>query len=322
MNKKIISLIIITMLSASHLKSQDFLDTLEYDSALSPTTIYRNGDKKGYLTRALPDGEQLQLFYTLKGTGEKTLVFMHGFPLSSAQWDNQVNELSKEYQVLTLDLRGMGSSSRIAVNSCQDYIDDLHFVLSELGITKFVFIGHSSGGVLGILYATQFPEEVEKLVLVETTPQLLSTDTVQWGIAGALMQQFITLLRSKKEADFETFASQWNELALNDPLDLANLKHSCFQLIASNEPELLANMIEQMSATAVTDLLPRIAVPTLITAGGIDLIAPAGASFAMKALIPNCQLYVFNGSGHMAFATQPYVFTKVLRKFLRNTLKG
>lgn len=321
MNKKIFFLILVTMFYGTYLKSQDFLDTLEYDAALSPTTIYRNGDKKGYLARTLPDGEQIQLFYTLKGTGEKTLVFVHGFPLSSAQWDNQVHELSKEYQVLTLDLRGMGSSSRIAVNSCQDYIDDLHFVLSELGIKKFAFIGHSSGGLLGILYATQFPEEVEKLVLVETTPQLLSTDTVQWGITGALMQQFITLLRSKKEADFETFAHQWNELGLNDSLELTTLKHSCFQLIASNEPELLANMLEQMCAITVTDLLPRIAVPTLITAGGIDSIAPAGASFAMKALIPNSQLFVFQGSGHMAFATQPYVFNKVLRKFLRNTLK-
>ena len=115
----------ISIASSSHTKGLEFLDTIDYDSLLPSDSNERDASrKKGYITRTLSDGQQIQLFYSLEGEGKTTLVFLHGFPYSSAQWDNQVLELSKDYRVLTLDIRGMGSSSRAPVSCFQEYIDD------------------------------------------------------------------------------------------------------------------------------------------------------------------------------------------------------
>lgn len=298
------------MFSISTVYALEFLDTIDYD-ALSPDTQAHATHHKGYITRNLSDGQQIQLFYALAGEGDTTLVFIHGFPYSSAQWNKQVEDLSKDYQVLTLDIRGMGSSSRVPITSFAEYVDDLHFVLTELGINKPVVIGHSSGGLIAALYAIEFPIAIERLILVNSSSQLFTPSP------GIILEDLFSMLRSSaKESDFERFAAQWNEQAFNNAADIADLVYTFNYMTVCNEPAMLINCLEQCLATDIAHLLPNIKVPTLIIAGAHDAIVPSNST--MQEAIPESELFTFQDCGHLPFAMQPERFNLVVRDFVRS----
>lgn len=106
-----------------------------------------------------------------EGSGE-TLVFLHGWPTNAQLWAAQVDALKHKYQVITLDWLGFGQSDKplehnYTFSSQKDILDR---VLSELvpADQKVTLIGHDIGGPPAILWASENPERVQRLILLNT----------------------------------------------------------------------------------------------------------------------------------------------------------
>ena len=94
----------------------------------------------------------IEIAYTDQGSGTP-VVFIHGFPLSRAMWENQVAGLSGQARVITIDLRGHGESQApLWFATVDTYADEVAGLLDHLGIDKAVIAGFSMGGYVAFAF--------------------------------------------------------------------------------------------------------------------------------------------------------------------------
>lgn len=108
--------------------------------------------------------------YNSVGEGPAT-VLLHGFLESSKMWDPLLSGLAKNRQIITIDLPGLGESGVISkTHSMELMAEVVDEILKHLQIATATFIGHSMGGYVTMAYAEMFPQKVEKIVLLNSTP--------------------------------------------------------------------------------------------------------------------------------------------------------
>ena len=121
----------------------------------------------GLASGATVDG--IQLHSSSHGTGSKTVILVHGWTCDETTWDSQVQVLSKQYRVLTLDLPGHGKSAspKDGVFSIELFAKAIEAVRTEAKADKVVLVGHSMGTPVVIQYARMFPQRTAGLVFVD-----------------------------------------------------------------------------------------------------------------------------------------------------------
>lgn len=109
------------------------------------------------------------IVYTATGIGEPTLVFVHGWSCDKSYWSGQVEQLSKKYRVVTIDLAGHGESGTERKDyTMQLFGEDVAVVVNELKLTEVVLVGHSMGGSVIIEAAKILGKKVVGLIGVDT----------------------------------------------------------------------------------------------------------------------------------------------------------
>ena len=110
----------------------------------------------------------VKIHYLKAGTGKKALVLIHGFGDTSHMWIPLFDEFGKDYTIIAPDMRGLGESSRPAAGYDKKTIaGDVHELVKSLGFQKIDLAGHDIGLMVAYAYAAQYPNEVEKLALLE-----------------------------------------------------------------------------------------------------------------------------------------------------------
>ena len=100
------------------------------------------------------------------------MVLLHGLCSHAHYWDFFARSVASEYRVLALDQRGHGDSDWANSYSTKEYVLDFEAFVDNLGLDKFVLIGHSMGGINAIIYAARHPEQVSALVIVDIGPEI------------------------------------------------------------------------------------------------------------------------------------------------------
>lgn len=110
----------------------------------------------------------VNIAYTDGGTGDTTLLFVHGWCINKSYWTNQVNYFSKKYRVVTIDLPGFGESGKNrTVWNAISYGRDVDSVISQLKLKNVVLVGHSMAGDIVLEAAVNAPGKVIGLVGVD-----------------------------------------------------------------------------------------------------------------------------------------------------------
>ena len=114
----------------------------------------------------------IKIAYEIHGEGYP-LILLHGFAMYKEFWKWQVKELSKEFRVVTLDIRGCGKSDHPTEQySMEDLADDIKELLDYLNIDKVHLGGHSFGGMIAQHFALNYPNNLNKLILMSTFANL------------------------------------------------------------------------------------------------------------------------------------------------------
>jgi pimeloyl-ACP methyl ester carboxylesterase len=110
-----------------------------------------------------------KIFYLDEGQGKETIVLIHGNMSSSIHFLPLIKRLKDTYRIIAPDLRGFGDSTyQNPINSLEDLGDDVSVLLKALNISKYFLLGWSTGGAIGLKLAAKKPDEVEKLILIES----------------------------------------------------------------------------------------------------------------------------------------------------------
>jgi pimeloyl-ACP methyl ester carboxylesterase len=125
---------------------------------LPPTPVLPNADRSGY---APING--IKIWYAMFGQGEP-VILLHGGLVNSNYWGNQVPVLAKYYQVIVMDSRGHGRSSRDERPFSYELMaSDVIGLMDYLEIRKVAIVGWSDGAIIGLVIAIHHPERLTKL---------------------------------------------------------------------------------------------------------------------------------------------------------------
>ncbi|MEO8073351.1 MAG: alpha/beta hydrolase [Acidobacteriota bacterium] len=114
------------------------------------------------------DVNGVKIHYLKAGTGKTPLVLIHGFGDTSHMWIPMFDEFGKDFTIIAPDMRGLGDSSRpMSGYDKKTMAVDIHELVKSLGYEKIDLVGHDIGLMVAYAYAAQFPNEVEKLALLD-----------------------------------------------------------------------------------------------------------------------------------------------------------
>ena len=268
-----------------------------------------------------------EIFYKDWGSkGAQPIVFHHGWPLSSDDWDAQMLFfLANGYRVVAHDRRGHGRSSQIATGHDMDhYAADASAVAEALNLANAVHIGHSTGGGEVARYVAKFGQpqgRVAKMVLVSAVPPLMvKTDANPDGTPIEVFDGFRQALAANRAQFFLDVASGpfygFNR-------DGAKVSEGVVRnwWRQGMQGSALAHLegIKAFSETDQTEDLKTITVPTLVLQGDDDQIVPYKAASLIQAkLVPGATLKVYEGFPHGMLTTHADVINPDLLAFIRS----
>lgn len=158
----------------------------------------------------LTTSDGTDIFYKDWGTGQP-IVFSHGWPLSSDDWDNQMLFfLQQGYRVIAHDRRGHGRSTQTPDGHDLDhYADDLAAVVEHLDLRDAIHIGHSTGGGEVVRYLARHGEaRVAKAALISAVPPLmLRTDANPEGLPKSVFDDLQAQLAANRSVFYRDLAS-------------------------------------------------------------------------------------------------------------------
>ncbi|MBD9388597.1 alpha/beta hydrolase [Agrobacterium sp. AGB01] len=269
----------------------------------------------------------VSLFYKDWGPKDaQPIVFHHGWPLSSDDWDNQMLFfLSKGYRVVAHDRRGHGRSQQVSDGHDMDhYAADASAVYEHLDLRNAVHIGHSTGGGQVARYVANFGEpqnRVAKAILVSAIPPLmLKTPNNPDGTPLEVFDGLRAALAANR-AQFYLDLPSGPFFGFNR--DGAVVSQGLIQnwwrqgMIGSAKAHY--DGIKVFSETDQTEDLKKISVPTLVLHGDDDQIVPVNASakLAVK-LLKNGTLKIYPGYPHGMLATHPDVLNADMLAFIKS----
>jgi pimeloyl-ACP methyl ester carboxylesterase len=264
--------------------------------------------------------------YRTGGRGP-VLVLLHGITNSSASWEPVIGLLAQHFTVVAPDLLGHGDSAKprgdYSLGANASLLRDL---LLALGHERATIAGHSLGGGIAMQFAYQFPERVERLVLVSSgglgrqvtpflravalpgaelvLPLLASRPLVD---AGATLGGFVDKLGLSLGADITAMATGF--ASLNDIEARRAFVHTARSVID----------LGGQRVNATDKLYLAQAVPTLIAWGDRDPIIPARHGIRAHELMPGSRLELFEGAGHFPHHDDPVRFATAIEQFAAST---
>lgn len=248
--------------------------------------------------------------YQEQGKGP-AVVLLHGFPLDSRIFSEQVQALSDRHRVITIDLRGFGQSKDTKTFTLESLADDVHELLHQIGALPCVLGGLSMGGYVSLAYVKKYPTDLKGLMLIDTRAE---GDTPEGRAARDKMIELARTKGAKAVADQMLPKMLAPEEASRRPgvaRQLQTIMEACPALTIEHA---LAAMRDRDDHT---ESLPSIAVPTLIIVGDQDAITPPAVAEKMHATIPRSKLELIRGAGHLSTMEQPNQVTRAMREFLQ-----
>jgi pimeloyl-ACP methyl ester carboxylesterase len=229
-----------------------------------------------------------QIHFLVGGSGEP-VVLIHGLSGSLDWWQYNAPALAEHYRVYLIDLPGFGRLGHLTVcDSMAEYVDWLKDWMSAVQLPRIHLIGHSMGGHIGLRLVVERPDSIQCLVLVAPAGVMPATE---------LPHYFLPLLRVLRDIPVALL-----------PLAMRNIRQANLRTVWTTSHDLLE--------TDLVDTLGKVCAPTLIVWGDEDPILPFSFAKQFQESIPNAELLILPGAGHIAMIDNPETFNRGTIAFL------
>jgi pimeloyl-ACP methyl ester carboxylesterase len=255
----------------------------------------------------------LELAYEVHGRGFP-IVFSHALLFDRRIFSHQMTELSKQYQTIGIDTHGHGESMSPLTEITLDAItDDSIKALDQFRYARFVFVGLSMGGMIGLRFALKAPQRLRGLILIDT-----SADVENAG----RKYQYEALIQTAQEVGITpeladiVLPFMFSEKFLREqPKLVKEHKERLTQLRLEGVLKVSRAVIDRPS---ILDQISKINIPTLILVGSQDNTQPSEESEKMRSLIAKSKLVQVPEAGHISSIEQPEFITKQIAQFMQD----
>ena len=263
----------------------------------------------------------LKTRYWALGDQGTVVILIHGLGASADIWMHNVEAFAKQHRVYVPDLMGFGQSDKPGPSfSPLDYVRFLDDFMNILKVARASLVGQSLGGGIALHYALQFPQKVNKLVLVGSAG--LGKEVI-WTLrlmSLPLVGELISYPSRKGVELFFKLAVRNQALVTKDFVDLyyhffsqpgsqkflLKIVRSIINIQGARE-EVLASSMNNLS---------KITQPVLIIWGEMDRVLPVKHAYWGKEKLPKAELKIMEGCGHLPFFERSGEFNRLVLEFL------
>ncbi|MBF4987162.1 alpha/beta fold hydrolase [Methylophilus sp. 14] len=248
----------------------------------------------------------MQLHTQILGQGQP-LVLLHGLFGSADNWGSIAKHFSQHYQVISVDLRNHGRSPHSDTQTYPDMADDLLAVLDALGLSQVHLLGHSLGGKVAMQFATQYPDRVNKLIVVDMAMR-------------AYPDRYTQLMDHMLAVDLSQMASR-NEVdnALKDAIPNLRVRQFLLTNLVKNEAQLQWRInlpaLKANYATLIAAIAVHFEQPSLFIRGERSDYVQASDIAELQRHFTQAE-FVSLPTDHWVHAEQPQLFIQALEAFL------
>ncbi len=239
------------------------------------------------------------------------LLLIHGWGMHGGIWSSVVPQLAQHFRVYCVDLPGNGASAPLPNYD----LDSMVQVLSAQFDEPLMVCGWSLGGQVALRWAQRAPEQVERLVLVSSTPCFVEREDWLFGMAQATLQQFTAELERDYAATLRRFLALQMRGSEHERELLLTLRKCLF---SRGEPDMAAlrGGLEVLRDADLRGELASIRQPVLVIAGERDKLTPPEAGLYMAQELPNACVKEIAGAAHAPFLSHPQIFLQHINEFL------
>jgi pimeloyl-ACP methyl ester carboxylesterase len=243
----------------------------------------------------------------VRGQADPALVFLHYWGGSSRTWDGVIRRLDGNHRTVAIDFRGWGDSDKPATGyRIEELANDVTAVLAELKLSRFILVGHSMGAKVAQSIAGSRPAGLVGLVLVATgSPHGVKVPE----------EQLKRMLHAYDSAGSAAFVR--DNVLTKRPLD----NDVRVQIVEDNLKAGEAAKVAWPSVAIAQDVAKEtssIAVPTLVIGGELDQVDTPAILETVISIIPNAQLEIVKGSGHLLPLEAPEEVSMLINSFRRD----
>ena len=266
--------------------------------------------------------------FRIAGSGPAILL-IHGIGDNSTTWSSVQTQLAQRFTVIAPDLLGHGKSDKPRADySVAAYANGMRDLLSVLGIDSVTVVGHSLGGGVAMQFAYQFPQLVERLILVGAGGVTKDVNIALRVASLPLGSEALAVLRLPMVLPALRLLGRLGAPVLGSTgvsRDIPDMLR-----ILADLPEPTASSAFARTLRAVVDwrgqvvtMLDRCyltqSVPVQLIWGSHDSVIPMSHAEMAHAAMPGSQLEIFEGSGHFPFHDDPDRFVELVEKFIDST---
>lgn len=260
----------------------------------------------------------LRLHYLDWGNaGKPPLVMLHGIARHAHTFDHIAIDLSRDYHVIALDMRGHGDSawSPDGAYLVEDYCRDLEGVVQQLHLRGITLLGNSTGGRVAQVFAGQHPDLVERLIVEDVGPERpqeiasgfsrrVQEESNGWASEDELVAQLVKQNARTPEPLLRTYA----HFGVKSRAD--------GRIVWKRDPGLVKGFV----VTELWQDVRRITAPTIYVLGGASTIVPAETQQRLKQTLPHCEIVTMPGLGHYPDSEDTAGFLAIINRFLKRTI--
>jgi len=234
---------------------------------------------------------------------KSTILLMHGSGLTHIVWSlHEQFYASQGFNVLSVDLPGHGNSEGPSLKSIEKISDWIKSLMLKINIEKIIIVGHSQGGLVGIDFASRYPELIEKIVLVANSYKMpVNQDLIDLAEAGD-EKAVLLMMKWGYEGSKAFIGGNPVKKIVNSARDIREVL--AVDLNACNNYK------------GGKESLEKINCPTLCIFGDLDKMVPLEVGNKMSSMIKNSEKKVINNCGHMIIFEKAFEMRKIVKEFL------
>ena len=234
---------------------------------------------------------------------KSTILLMHGSGLTHIVWSlHEQFYASQGFNVLSVDLPGHGNSEGPSLKSIEKISDWIKSLMLKINIEKIIIVGHSQGGLVGIDFASRYPELIEKIVLVANSYKMpVNQDLIDLAEAGD-EKAVLLMMKWGYEGSKAFIGGNPVKKIVNSARDIREVL--AVDLNACNNYKNGENAIKKINC------------PTLCIFGDLDKMVPVKVGLKMSEQITNSETKIISDCGHMIIFEKAFEMRKLVKEFI------
>jgi len=234
---------------------------------------------------------------------KSSILLMHGSGLTHIVWSlHEQFYASQGFNILSVDLPGHGNSEGPSLKSIEEISDWVKSLMNVLDIKKIIIIGHSQGCLVGIDFASRYPNLINDLVLVAGSYKMpVNQDLIDYAEAGD--EKAILLMMKWGYEGSKAF------IGGNPVKKIINSSREIREVLA-------VDLNACNNYKSGKESLEKINCPTLCIFGDLDKMVPLEVGNKMASMIKNSEKKIINNCGHMIIFEKAFEMRKIVKEFL------